>query len=340
MPGYFAKWVSKKKAAKNIDSFWKEYSISERKEQVKKTVSVVIPSYNHAPYLKAAIESALQQTEPCLEIIVVDDGSKDNSVEICQDYQRQYDNKLRFFSQKNQGAHKALNKGIQEASGEYIAVLNSDDVFLPRKLERCQEVLHKNPQIELVSGKIEAIDEAGVVQTSGITVDWQQRSLDFYRQSKNLPLSLLNENFITTTSNIVFSKRLWEEFGGFQALRYCHDWDFILAALLRKKVYYDMCTAHIQYRVHSYNTIAEDLAKIKVEIAGVMAVYLVEFKMHLLEKDDVPRLRQLKQVLRTKNILELVIALMMLYLETGNRERFYEIINQNETKMKYICLLD
>ncbi|MFI5092219.1 MAG: glycosyltransferase family 2 protein [Candidatus Acidiferrales bacterium] len=101
-------------------------------------ISVVIPTYNRVQQTTAAIESVLAQTYPDFEIIVVDDGSTDGSGEAIQRFISQRTNgchQILFFSQPNQGASIARNTGIARAQGEYIAFLDSDDVWLPEKLE-------------------------------------------------------------------------------------------------------------------------------------------------------------------------------------------------------------
>src|SRR5208283_2928313 len=103
-------------------------------------VSVVIPTYNRAQETIAAIESVLAQTYPNFEIIVVDDGSTDGSIEAIQrftDQRTSYCRQIFFFSQPNQGASAARNTGISKARGEYIAFLDSDDSWEDEKLE-CQ----------------------------------------------------------------------------------------------------------------------------------------------------------------------------------------------------------
>jgi glycosyltransferase involved in cell wall biosynthesis len=95
-------------------------------------VSVVIPTYNRADKVRGCIESVLNQTLTDLEVIVVDDGSSDDTGKILADI---YGGKIRYFYQRNQGASVARNKGIEEAKGEWIAFLDSDDLWEPAKLE-------------------------------------------------------------------------------------------------------------------------------------------------------------------------------------------------------------
>ena len=96
-----------------------------------KTVSVVMAAYNYAPYISEAIESVLAQTRPPLDVIVVDDGSTDATPEVLA----AFGDRIRVLRQTNQGASAARNRGIEAARGEYIAFIDADDVWKPRKLE-------------------------------------------------------------------------------------------------------------------------------------------------------------------------------------------------------------
>ena len=98
-------------------------------------VSVVIPMYNVENYIGETLQSILNQTYKNIEIIVVDDGSKDKSAEVVKDYQ-QKNACIRYIFQENSGVSAARNRGIEEASGEYIAFLDSDDLWLESKIEK------------------------------------------------------------------------------------------------------------------------------------------------------------------------------------------------------------
>ena len=99
------------------------------------SISVVLPLYNHAQYIASSLQSILAQTSPVDEIILVDDGSTDEGLGIAKKIIKK-DSRARIYSQKNLGADKALNRGIEESQSEFIAVLNTDDLFLPEKIER------------------------------------------------------------------------------------------------------------------------------------------------------------------------------------------------------------
>jgi glycosyltransferase involved in cell wall biosynthesis len=293
-------------------------------------ISVVIPSYNHEKYIEETINSVLSQTYKPLEIIIIDDGSKDKTSEICELIAGRNPS-IKFFKQENQGAHNTINKGIGMAIGDYIAVLNSDDIFLPDKLEKCIKIIENNPKIELVFGNVNFIDSNGQPITTGISIDWQKRALEFLKETNLLPLSILNENFVTTTSNLIFTKKLWEKVEGFQALRYCHDLDFILTALKEKTYFFDK-TAHINYRIHQNNTIKETLSKVHVEIASVIAAMLAYYNIDLIEKITPSQIQIFKKFLVNKNLSDTIIFCMMLFLKIGDRKKYYEYIMEEETK--------
>jgi glycosyltransferase involved in cell wall biosynthesis len=106
------------------------------------TISAVIPCYNGAPFLRETIDSTLNQTSPPLEVIVVDDGSTDDSAAIAQTY----GSPVRVIRQENQGESVARNRGMDEAQGEWVALLDADDRWLPHKLEQEIAALREAPQ--------------------------------------------------------------------------------------------------------------------------------------------------------------------------------------------------
>jgi len=117
---------------------------------MKSQVSVVVPSYNSAAYLPDAIDSALNQTIAPLEVIVVDDGSTDETAQVLERYQ----GRIRAVFQENRGPAAARNRGIAEARGGLIAFLDADDVWLPEKLEKQLCCLEEHPQAALVHSQL------------------------------------------------------------------------------------------------------------------------------------------------------------------------------------------
>lgn len=122
-------------------------------------VSVVIPTYNRAYILEPAIESALNQTYENFEVIVIDDGSTDGTAALMQKYAA--DPRVRYIYQKNAGVSAARNHGFRESRGEFIALLDSDDAWLPWKLEAEVSVLRQFPEIGMVWTDMVCVHEEG-----------------------------------------------------------------------------------------------------------------------------------------------------------------------------------
>lgn len=110
-------------------------------------ISVIIPTYNYGKYIEEAIKSVLQQDYAPLEIVIVDDGSTDNTREIVNPY---LGDNVRYFYQENKGNAAARNFGILQANGEYIAQLDADDLYLPHKLSRQMAYMKAHPECEIV----------------------------------------------------------------------------------------------------------------------------------------------------------------------------------------------
>ncbi len=120
-------------------------------------VSVVIPTFNRADYVAPAIESALAQTWPQKEVIVVDDGSTDDTKKCLE----QFGGAIRYFHQENRGVQAARNRGVAMAAGSYVALLDSDDLWLSGKLARDLEFLEAEPGVGMACARMEVIDADG-----------------------------------------------------------------------------------------------------------------------------------------------------------------------------------
>ena len=134
------------------------------KSQDMPLVSVIIPTYNRSRILRAGLESVLAQTYPAIEIIVVDDGSTDDTASTLE----QHAGRVRYIRQANQGVGKARNKGIRVSTGDYITFLDDDDLMLPTKIERQVEVLDSQHEAGLVHCRYHYIDQHGsILETTG-----------------------------------------------------------------------------------------------------------------------------------------------------------------------------
>jgi glycosyltransferase involved in cell wall biosynthesis len=155
-------------------------------------VSVIIPLYNYERYLAEAIESVLAQTYSHTEIIVVDDGSTDGSASVAA----QYTNSVKYFYQPNAGLATALNKGITMSSGGFLAFLDADDIWTPKKLQHQMSAMD-DPGVDMVFGQIEQFyspelnKQRGIV---GVMPGFSKGALLIRRQSFSM-VGSFNEQF-------------------------------------------------------------------------------------------------------------------------------------------------
>jgi glycosyltransferase involved in cell wall biosynthesis len=126
-------------------------------------VSIIVPAYNAAAYLPYAIDSVLAQTYQDWEIVIVDDGSTDNTRAVVDAYRSRLRDRLQYIFQPNRGVSAARNHGIRAARGEFIALLDADDVWLPQRLELGVNALDADPAVGLVHSRVARIDTKGSV---------------------------------------------------------------------------------------------------------------------------------------------------------------------------------
>jgi glycosyltransferase involved in cell wall biosynthesis len=198
------------------------------------TVSVIIPAYNAEPFIAETVKSALHQTFTDLEVIVVDDGSKDRTAERLAEF----GDRIRVHRQANAGVAEARNAGVRMAAGTWIAFLDADDLWLPHKLER-QLASQQAPLVYSDRFNIGVRGELPLVQ-SEVT---KMRDGDVF-----LPL-MLEGNFITNSS-VLIRRDVFEATGGFAAgVSPAEDWDLWLRVAERHPVAF--CPEPlVRYRFH------------------------------------------------------------------------------------------
>jgi glycosyltransferase involved in cell wall biosynthesis len=125
------------------------------------TVGVIIPAFNAAKTLPIALESVASQTFDDWQILLVDDGSTDNTAEVVAPFLTRFGPKILYIKQKNRGLPAARNTAIRASSAEFLALLDADDVWLPCRLEESLKVLRERPQAGLAYGGITSIDQDG-----------------------------------------------------------------------------------------------------------------------------------------------------------------------------------
>ncbi len=220
-------------------------------------VSVVIPAYNHERFIGAAIDSVLNQSVEDLELVIVDDGSTDGTAEVIHSYN---DPRLSYTYQENQDAFNTINRGLGLARGDFISILNSDDIYTLDRLEKllAHGLEHRS---ECIISDVIPISDDGIEFTDpefGWN-QWHQRNRRFYFEQADLYTGFLQGNLMVTTSNLFMTRRAMETVGQFSSLRYLHDYDYIFRIMLAfpDSVYYLDQDKLLYYRIHEGNTLSE-----------------------------------------------------------------------------------
>ena len=192
-------------------------------------VTVIIPTYNRAAKLTQAVESALAQTFRDFEIIVIDDGSTDNTA----DAMRRFSEHIRYLRQENRGVSAARNRGMAAANGQWIAFLDSDDVWFPEKLETQMRLLRQQaPEIQVCFSDCVVPANLIVCQTqferAGFAPESQSQS-----KLESPMRHILASDYIIHTSTLIVAKRLAIAIGGFdEEMMVAEDTDFLFRLAL------------------------------------------------------------------------------------------------------------
>jgi glycosyltransferase involved in cell wall biosynthesis len=189
------------------------------------TVSVIIPCYRQAGFLPEAIESVLAQTHPHQEIVVVDDGSPDDTAGVAGRYARL--GNVRYVRQSNQGLAAARNTGIAMSSSDYLVFLDADDWLLSNHFATALDAFKAHPEAAFVCGDFRMV---------GPDTTWQHKHCcdpepDHYAR-------LIRVNFIAALQTVTFRRQAVVEAGGFRTeLKACEDYDLLLRIARRHPIY-------------------------------------------------------------------------------------------------------
>jgi glycosyltransferase involved in cell wall biosynthesis len=175
-------------------------------------VSVIIPCFNHGKYLPVAIRSVKNQTYPAWEIVVVNDGSTDNTQEIVKQYEE-----VTYVFQENKGLAAARNAGIKVSTGKYLLFLDADDFLYPNALSDNVSVLEKYPSIAFVSGAHKKIDTHGNILDDSIS----NPGVNHYEE-------LLQGNYIGMHATVLYQRWVFEKFNFNESLDVCEDYELYL----------------------------------------------------------------------------------------------------------------
>jgi len=198
-------------------------------------VSVIIPTYNRAGYLGEAIQSVLDQTFSDFELLVVDDGSTDNTREVVASFK---DVRVRYIQQENRGVAAARNAGIKASDGEYIAFLDSDDIWLPENLEIKVKLLDSRPEVGLVCSDAYFFDNSSGATLCRLWHDPKSPAwFDPVRAARQPLKELIRKGCLImppaslVRSQVVTAVNYFDE-----SLPTSEDWDFIIRIVQRFQV--------------------------------------------------------------------------------------------------------
>ena len=214
-------------------------------------ISVIIPTYNRSQYICEAIDGALEQTYKNIEIIVVDDGSTDST----KDVLTKYGSNVKYIYQNNAGPSVARNSGIKQSKGELLAFLDSDDIWLPQKLEKQLELIQQSPNIGLVSCGSYDIDSSGNIISKPII----RRN---YENMDILIKTLILRNVVGGGSIPLVRRECFDKLGLFsEDIIICEDRDMWIRIAKNYKIKF-IEEPLIKYRIHGTN-LNKDVTRIK-----------------------------------------------------------------------------
>ena len=262
-------------------------------------ISIIIPAYNHQNFIGAAIESVLLQSHKNFELIIIDDHSPDQTAKIITQYD---DPRIKFSEHAtNLGASETINEGIQKACGDFITILNSDDIFLPDRLERLLEVAEQE-SAEFIATDVELIDKNGIVirDKNHWWIEWVDSLRALYSSSGDIVQALLAGNFFISTSNFFIKRKVFSRIGFFNNYRYTSDYEFILRYLAdsQNHIFYLFNEKLLQYRLHGHNTILETPIAPNQETFQILSRWFPELLQRSIDKQRSYAMnRQLEKVM-------------------------------------------
>lgn len=231
-------------------------------------VSIIIPNYNHAPYLKERIDSVLNQNYQDFEVIILDDCSTDNSRDVIESYRNNPKISQIVFNEQNSGStFKQWNKGIDLAKGEWIWIAESDDISESNLLENLIKGIETDTEITLAYCQSHRMDSLGKITGSWLTQTTDHRtnfSEEFVENGKKfIEEDLIKHNVIPNASAVIFKKDVAYQVDLVdEDIKYNSDWLFWMKLILESKIYF--CPLELNYfRYHDKSVIASAKKKTK-----------------------------------------------------------------------------
>ncbi|WP_308162284.1 glycosyltransferase family 2 protein [Bacillus sp. ISL-18] len=237
-------------------------------------VSIIIPAYNSMKTISRSLTSCLEQTYNNIEIVVIDDGSKDQTREIVNLFN---DSRIKYYYFENSGRSMARNRGIERATGRYIQFLDSDDTLEKDMVERAVAILESNPEVDAVQCGTNYWKENKLVSVSKV------------KPLKNIKKVLLRKNIFPIHS-VVFKSELAANFP--DGLSHCEDWYFWVKTLYNAMVFFQTDYYGSNVYIHENNTMANHYDMLMGELYILLVI-----KKYTKDRSILRDLKFLKQYL-------------------------------------------
>jgi glycosyltransferase involved in cell wall biosynthesis len=233
-----------------------------------------MPSFNYSRYLSLAINGVLSQSYSDFELIIVDDCSTDGSREIAEEYRRTDDRVRLVFHEENRGLSATRNTGLAESSGEFIALCDADDIWLPHKLSAQLQAFQANPQIGLVHSDASIVDGEGFLTGQNFSQLFQRKG---QRTSGFLFGELCKRNFICVPTVLLRRQALMYANGFDERLRSLEDW-VCWTKVSRRYGFKYLDEALVRYRMHrgSLSQNSQGMARNRITAIGCLLETLGE----------------------------------------------------------------
>jgi len=246
-------------------------------------VTIILPTFNRARFLPEAFASIDAQTFRDWELIVIDDGSTDDTEAVVRAWSERIDRPLHYLKQENRGAYGARNTGLDHATGEYVAFFDSDDLWLPHHLARCVEALTRSEHVDWVYAACRSIDQSGAISQPNTFVTpagprpflaLETRAVGDLRiiDDSEIVSCQLTHGLYAGLQNSLIRRRVFDGYRFWEDSRVVDDVMFLIRALVRGVRLGYLLDVHVIYRIHDGNSSGsstgsnrESLARIRRE---------------------------------------------------------------------------
>lgn len=202
-------------------------------------VSILTASYNYENYIKGTIESVLAQTYTNWELVIVDDGSTDNSVEVIKEYCKK-DSRIKLYTHpnnENKGLAQTLKLGLSKCEGDWVAFLESDDLFTPESIEKKVKIAEQHPDVSIVFSDVEQFGNQDIIKRDEQFFKDMKYTLKKMDYPADISIHMFKDNLIQTFSAVMVKKTSIEKCDFNCPIKACLDW-YLWAQLVNEGVYY------------------------------------------------------------------------------------------------------